>query len=65
MNKQYAVMHKTTGQLFAGFAADKSPLWTGDEKQARAMDKNAAHQQALLFASFGISAQKKPVLVAA
>lgn len=62
MQTSYAVMNKATGQLFAGFDADKQPVWTDDERKARSYsDKRDAHGQALLFACFGVNAQKKPV----
>lgn len=64
MQTSYAVMNKATGQLFAGFDADNQPLWTDDERKARAYnDKSAAHGQALLFVCFGIKAQQKPVVL--
>lgn len=62
MQTSYAVMHKETRQLFAGFDADKLPMWTDDERKARSYgDKRDAHGQALLFMCFGIKAQQKPV----
>jgi hypothetical protein len=62
MQTSYAVMNKATGQLFAGFDADNQPMWTDDERKARAYsDKSDARGQALLFMSFGIKAQQKPV----
>lgn len=64
MQTSYAVMNKATGQLFAGFDADKHPVWTDDERSARAYsDKSAARGQALLFVAFGIKAQQTPVKV--
>jgi hypothetical protein len=62
MQTSYAVMNKTTGQLFAGFDADQQPMWTDDERKASAYsDKCDARGQALLFVCFGIKAQQKPV----
>lgn len=64
MQTSYAVMNKATGQLFAGFDADNQPLWTDDERRARAyVRKEDARGQALLFVCFGIKAQQKPVEV--
>lgn len=56
----YAVKHKETGLFFAGFNVCNEPTW-GAECDARRFDKDGASQQALLFTSFGIKAQKKPV----
>ena len=62
MQTNYAVMSKTTGQLFVGFDADNNVLWTDDERQARAYsDKRDARGQALLFVAMLIPAQQKPV----
>lgn len=62
MQTSYAVMNKATSQLFAGFDADKQPMWTDDERKARAYgDKSEARGQALLFVAFGVKAQQKPV----
>ena len=62
MQTNYAVMNKTTGQLFAGFDAESDVLWTDDERKARAYsDKRDARGQALLFAAMLIPAQQKPV----
>lgn len=50
MQPSYAVMNKETRQLFAGFDADKLPMWTDDERKARSYArKSDAHSQALLF----------------
>src|ERR1043165_7064119 len=57
----YAVKHKETGLFFSGFDRNDMPTW-GSEKDARQFDKSGTTQQALLFARFGIAAQKKPVL---
>ena len=60
--KTYAVMHKESGQFFAGFTENNQPIWTqiaGDAKVWK--DQSGARQQALLFTSFGINAQKKPI----
>jgi len=58
----YAVMIKATGQLFAGFDADQQPVWTDDERKARAYSHKAdAHGQAMLFECFGVKVQKNPV----
>lgn len=62
MQTRFAVMHKATGQLFAGFDSDNQPTWTNDERKARAYgDKSEARGQALLFVRFGVAAQQKPV----
>ena len=61
MQTSYAVMHKETRQLFAGFDADKQPMWTDERKARSYASKCDAHGQALLFMSFGIKAQQKPV----
>ena len=59
---RYAVMHKETRQFFAGFDADQQPTWTDNESKARSYARKPdAHGQALLFMSFGIKAQQKPV----
>lgn len=58
--KEFAVKHKETGLFFAGFGVNNEPVW-GSECDAARFDKEAASQQALLFVSFGIKAQKKPV----
>jgi hypothetical protein len=64
MQTTYAVMNKATGQLFAGFDADKQPVWTDDERKARAYSHKAdARGQAMLFACFGVKAQQKTVAV--
>jgi hypothetical protein len=62
MNATYAVRNKKTGELFAGFDVNQKPQWTVDESKAFAyVSKNDAYGQALLFNSFGIKAQQKPV----
>ena len=56
----FGVKHKDTGLFFAGFTVTHEPTW-GAECDAKHFDKDGASQQALLFTSFGIKAQKKPV----
>lgn len=64
MQTSYAVKNKATGQLFVGFDANQQPMWTDDERKARAYSNKAdARGQALLFACFGVKAQQKPVAV--
>lgn len=56
----FAVKHKTTGLLFAGFDANQNPVWTDDERKARHHpNRQAAESQAILFVRFGINAQRK------
>lgn len=64
MRAAYAVMNKATGHLFAGFDTEQQPVWTDDERKARAYgEKSDARGQALLFVCFGIKAQQKPVMM--
>lgn len=58
----FAVKHKTTGLLLAGFAADNSPVWTDDEAKARHHPNlQAAESQAILLIRFGVNVQRKPI----
>lgn len=56
----FTVKHKDTGLFFGGFDADQSPIWC-DISDAKRMTKSSARGQALLFRSFDIAAQMKPV----
>ena len=56
----FTVKHKETGLFFGGFDADQSPIWCGIAG-AKRMTKSSARGQALLFRSFDIAAQTKPV----
>lgn len=58
----FTVKHKETGLFFGGFNADHSPIWC-DIAGAKCMTKSAARGQALLFRSFDIATQTKPVEV--
>jgi len=57
---EFGIKHKVTGLFFGGFDKDNTPLWV-PESSAKRMDASSAKGQALLFASFDIPAQKKPV----
>ena len=58
----FVVRHKDTGLLFAGFDSGKNLLWTDDKTTARHHpNREAAESQAILFARFGINAQRKAV----
>jgi hypothetical protein len=61
----YAIKDKETGLFFAGFDADMAPLWSYEVEAKKYGAAADAHGQALLFASFGIRAQKKPVRTSA
>ena len=64
MQTSYAVINKTTGQLFAGFDPEHNVLWTDDESSARTYnDKRDARGQALLFVAHLIPVQQKPVVL--
>lgn len=62
MQQAYAVKHKKTGMFFAGFDAEKNPVWSAEERKARTYQHASdAKGQALLFVTFGIKVQQKPV----
>ena len=56
----FTVKHKETGLFFGGFNPDHSPIWCGIAG-AKRMTQSSARGQALLFRSFDIAAQTKPV----
>ncbi len=59
----YAVMHKITRLLFAGFDKSNEPLWVDQVEEAMCYaEESSARGQALLFVCHGVAAQKKPVL---
>lgn len=61
--KTYGVMHKQTGLFFAGFNSQGEPTWGPECDAKHYADESGARGQALLFLSFGVAVQRKPVLI--